>query len=92
MDFKEIASTNRISIKRAVARFCYLKNIPLSKEEFHILVRRTQDSGYRSAIKFFPAISAIILPIRKNNCCTSLPSSTTRKWSIAANFLKGTKS
>lgn len=65
MDFKEIASRNRISVKRAVARFCYLKNIPLSKEEFHILVRRTQDSGYRSAIKFFPAISAIILPIRK---------------------------
>lgn len=53
MDFKEIANTNRISVKRAVARFCYLKNIPLSKEEFHILVRRTQDSGYRSAINFF---------------------------------------
>lgn len=52
IDYKEIANTNRISIKRAIARFCYLKNVYLSDEDFHTLVRRTQKSGYRSAIKF----------------------------------------
>ena len=52
MDFRKIADTNRVSIKRAVARFCYLRNIPLSEEEFFTLVRKTQDSGYRSAIRF----------------------------------------
>jgi hypothetical protein len=52
IDFKEIAYTNRISIKRAIARFCYLKNVYLSEQDFHTLVRRTQESGYRSAIKF----------------------------------------
>lgn len=52
IDYKEIANTNRISIKRAIARFCYLKNVYLSDEDFHTLVRRTQESGYRSAIKF----------------------------------------
>lgn len=52
IDYKEIASTNRISIKRAIARFCYLKNIYMSDKDFYTLVRRTQESGYRSAIKF----------------------------------------
>ena len=66
MDYKELASTNRISIKRAIARFCYLKNIPLSEDDFHTLVRRTQDSGYRSAIKFLSAyFSSYTIPKRK---------------------------
>ena len=52
IDFKKIAHTNRISIKRAIARFCYLKNVYLSEKDFYTLVRRTQESGYRIAIKF----------------------------------------
>lgn len=52
IDFREITNTNRISIKRAIARFCYLKNIYMSDKDFYTLVRRTQESGYRSAIKF----------------------------------------
>lgn len=52
VNYKEIASTNRISIKRAIARFCFLKGIYLPQNDFKILVRRTQDNGYRSAIRF----------------------------------------
>lgn len=52
IDFKEISYTNRISIKRAIARFCYVKNIQLSEDDFYILVRRTQESGYKSAVRF----------------------------------------
>ncbi|PLS19111.1 hypothetical protein CVD28_01505 [Bacillus sp. M6-12] len=51
-NLKELAYTKRKSIKRAIARFFYLKNLPVTEEEFDTLVRRTQDSGYNSAIKF----------------------------------------
>lgn len=51
-DLKAIALTKRKSIKRAIARFFYLKNILISEEDFDVLVRRTQDSGYNSAIRF----------------------------------------
>ncbi|WCK57255.1 hypothetical protein PP175_29125 (plasmid) [Aneurinibacillus sp. Ricciae_BoGa-3] len=52
-DLKEIAFRKRKSIKRAIARFCYLKNIDISPDEFEAWVRRTQDSGYNSSIRFF---------------------------------------
>lgn len=51
-DLKEITHSSRKGIKRAVARFCYLKDIPLSESQLNILVRRTQESGYKSAIRF----------------------------------------
>lgn len=51
-NLKNIVFSNRKSIKRAVARFFYLKNISINEEDFDKLVRRTQDSGYNSAIKF----------------------------------------
>jgi hypothetical protein len=51
-NLKELALTKRKSIKRAIARFFYLKNLPVTEEDFETLVRRTQDSGYNSAIKF----------------------------------------
>ena len=62
INFKEIAYTNRVSIKRAIARFCYLKNVYLSEKDFDILVRRTQESGYHSAIKFLSCYFANINP------------------------------
>lgn len=49
---KEIAFTKRKSVKRAVARFFYIKKMDISEFEFDKLVRRTQESGYNSAIKF----------------------------------------
>lgn len=52
MVFEDIISTNRKSIKRAIARFCYLNSIDLTEEEFNIFVRRTQQSGYRSAVRY----------------------------------------
>lgn len=52
---KIAAYSNRKSIKRAIARFCILKNINLTAEEFETVVRRTQESGYESAVKFFAA-------------------------------------
>lgn len=70
MDFKEISSSNRKSIKRSIARFCFKNSVSLTEEEFRILVRRTQDSGYRSAIKFlskyFKDINMLNSEIRKN--------------------------
>lgn len=51
-DLKSVAYSKRKSIKRAIARFFYLKRLPISEKEFNTLVRRTQDSGYNSAIKF----------------------------------------
>lgn len=51
-DLKEIAFTKRKSIKRSIARFFYLKDVVVSESEFETIVRRTQDSGYNSAIKF----------------------------------------
>ena len=52
MNFEEIAKGRRNSIKRAIARFCFLNKVNLSEEEFNSLVRRTQRSGYKSAVKF----------------------------------------
>lgn len=51
-DLKVIAFTKRKSIKRSIARFCYLKDVTLSESQFETIVRRTQDSGYNSGIKF----------------------------------------
>lgn len=51
-DIKEIAFSKRKSTKRAIARFLYQKNIIISEKDFNTLVRRTQSSGYRSAVKF----------------------------------------
>lgn len=51
-DLEAIAFNKRKSIKRAVARFFYLKSISINESEFHTLVRRTQSSGYKSAIKY----------------------------------------
>jgi len=47
------AYSNRKSIRRAIARFCVLKNITITADEFETVVRRTQESGYESAVKFF---------------------------------------
>lgn len=52
LNIKEIAFSKRKSTKRAIARFLYAKNIPLSEGDFQTLVRRTQTSGYSSAIRF----------------------------------------
>lgn len=49
----QAAFSTRKSIRRAIARFCYLKKINITDTEFEIVVRRTQESGYESAIKFF---------------------------------------
>lgn len=51
-DLKTFAFSKRKSVKRAVARFFHLKNIQIKEEEFWTLVRRTQSSGYTSAIKY----------------------------------------
>lgn len=47
----KITQSNRISIKRAIARFFYLKNIPIDEEIFNKIVKRTQESGYKSGVK-----------------------------------------
>lgn len=52
IDLQMIAFTKRKSIKRSTARFFYLKNLLVSEEEFETMVRRTQDSGYNSGIKY----------------------------------------
>lgn len=52
LDIKEMAFSKRKSTKRAVARFFHTKNILIGEESFETLVRRTQASGYNSAIKF----------------------------------------
>lgn len=51
-DIKAISLSKRKSVKRATARFLYTKNITLQESNFNTLVRRTQDSGYPSAIRF----------------------------------------
>jgi hypothetical protein len=51
-NYREIALNNRKSIKRGIARFIYLNNIDIDWCDFETLVRRTQNSGYRSAINF----------------------------------------
>lgn len=50
MELFAIVSKNRISIKRAVARFFYTKKIQVSEDMFYKIVRRTQDNGYKSGI------------------------------------------
>jgi hypothetical protein len=52
-NLKAIASTNRKSVRRAIARFCYLKDVNLTPLQFETVVRRTQESGYESGVKFF---------------------------------------
>lgn len=51
-NLKEIAFVKRKSVKRSIARFFYLKDVKVSKNQFETMVRRTQDSGYESGIKF----------------------------------------
>jgi hypothetical protein len=55
-DLKTIVFSKRKSVKRAVARFLHLKNIQINEEEFLTLVRRTQSSGYKSAIKYLSTL------------------------------------
>lgn len=52
MDLQIIALNPRNSIKRAVARFCLLNKLSLMDYDFDRLVRRVQDGGYPSAVKW----------------------------------------
>lgn len=45
-------NSNRISIKRAIARFCYNKKINICQDDFKKLVRYTQDNGYEKGVNF----------------------------------------
>lgn len=54
-----IITSNRISIKRAIARFCYTKKINICEDDFLKLVRRTQDNGYASGVHTLYAIFSL---------------------------------
>lgn len=56
LNLNKIVFTKRKSIKRAIARFIMIKNIDINEEDFNTLVRRTQDGGFESGIKYLSTL------------------------------------